>query len=270
MKFKYYHIKYYNQKLEDLKRLKQDFKIVKTGYTKRIVTSTENIFFNDAGDDDKKLLLLISAVRNDAKKYLERYGNFDFTSKDTDFFNLLDVINDKKIIVKIDLKSAYWEYAIKKEIISKDTNNKFLEWYSRTDSHFSKQARLKALGSLATSKLTDLYINGKYFKSEEPETQATKSIYMLICDGIDKLMKDCNYYNDGCVYYYWDCIFVDLENKDNVLNYLKNRGFNVTTEEAKIEFFKIGDIGYIVSTIGKDRKTYMTKKENKHLLDYDY
>jgi hypothetical protein len=268
MKHKYYHIKHYSDKFENLRKNKRDFQLISTGYTKKIVTHNEVMFFNDNGSDDKKVLLLISAVRADAKKFMEVKTVDDVSELKTDFFNLLDIIKSDEIIVKVDIKSAYWEYALKAGIITKNTNDKFLKWYEGVDAHFAKQARLKALGSLATSKLTSVYKNGKLIHNEPIDTQKTKEIYMEVCNGIDRLMKDVNFNVDGCKYYYWDCIFVTKKFEKDAVEYIRSRGYDVSTEETKLEFIKIGDIGYLLST--SDDKIYMTKQENKFLLDWEY
>jgi len=267
MKQRYYHISHYTKKFEELKRNKRTFHLTSTGYTKKILTENEVMFFNDNGSDDKKVLLLISAVRRDAKKFLETKTVDDVAEVKTDFFNLLDVIKSDEVIVKVDIKSAYWEYALKAGIITKDTNNKFLKWYQGIDTHFAKQARLKALGSLATSKFTSVYSKGKFHHNEPVDTQKTKDIYMEVCNGIDRLMKDVNFNIDGCKYYYWDCIFVTKNFEQDAINYIRSRGYDVSTEETKLEFIKVGNIGYLLST--SDNKIYMTKQENKFLLDFE-
>ena len=266
-KQRYYHIKFYNSKLEKLKRDKRNFELTTTSYTKKIITENEVMFFNDEGEDDKKVLLLISSVRGDAKKFIEKNNIEEVRSVETDFFNLLDIIESDEVIVKVDLKSAYWEYALKAGVISQKTNEKFLKWYENIDAFYAKQARLKALGSLATSKFTSVFEKGKLTYSKPVDTQPTKAVYMEICNGIDRLMKDCNMQVEGCVYYYWDCIFVKKQFEQEVIDYINSRGYDVSTQETKLEYIKIGDIGYLLST--EDNKIYMTKAENKHLLDFE-
>ena len=266
MRKKYYHIKHYINKLENLKKNKMDFELTRTSYTKKITTGNEIMFFNEAGDDDKKVLLLISSVRSDAKKFMKSRNVEDIKNTETDFFNLLDIIKNDEVIVKIDLKSAYWEYALKAGIISKRTNDIFLEYYNGIDAYYAKQARLKALGSLATSKFTSVYKNGKLAFDKPIETEPTKDIYMEICNGVDRLMKDCNFNVEGCKYYYWDCIFVTKEHEQEAINFLNKKGYEVTTQETKLEFIRIGDIGYLLST--SDNKIYMTRQENKFLLNW--
>lgn len=265
-KQKYYPIKYYPEKLIKLKEQKQDFETINTSYTKKIITQDVVHYFNEEGKSDDKNLLLISAVRNDAAKFLEKNNIDKFYKNKTDFFNLLDIVNSKKIIKKIDLKSAYWIYSMKMGVVTEATNEKFLKWYANTHIKFAKESRLKALGSLATTKLHSFYKKGKYVFNLPPETEPTKNLYMAICDGIDKLMKDVNYNIPGCIYYYWDCIFVEEEFEKDVVDFIKEKGYDISIDETKLEFVTLGNVGYLLSV--SDGKIYMTKPENKHLLNF--
>lgn len=266
-KQRYHDIKHYESKLHKLKKDYRNFQTENTTYTKKIVTDDEIIFFNEGGEDNNSRLLLINAVRNDAKKYLEKNVVQEIYRKETCFFNMLDVIESKKVIRKIDLKSAYWEYARKIGVITEETNNKFLEWYKSVDPYFAKQDRLAALGALATTKYTNIYINGRWSHSLPVYTEPTRPLYMEICNGVDRLMKDCNFNVPGCKYYYWDCIFVEDDFSEEAIEYLKSRGYEVSVEETKLEYVTIGNVGYLLSMM--DGKVYMTKKENKILLNFD-
>lgn len=263
-KLRYYPIEFYPEKLWTLKQNKEDFETVATTYTKKILTKDVQFLFNETGKNDRKMLRLINAVRSDAKKYLEKNTVATIHHYKPDFFGLLDVIQSKKVIKKIDLKSAYWQYALKANVVTELTNNKFNEWYAGVDSFYAKQSRLKALGSLATTKFCNIYEKGRWKYSRPVYVEPTKNLYMAMCNGVDNLMKDVNYECKGCVYYYWDCIFVEEEFEQEVIDYIKSRGYDVGVEETKLEFVTLGGLGYLLST--EDDKIYMTKKENKHLL----
>lgn len=263
----YNKIKDYNNYLVRFKKYKWDFEVCSTTYTKKIITKNCIYFFNEDGKEDVKQLLLISAVRNDAKKFLQTHKNISVGQNKTDFFNLLDNIKSDTVIKKVDLRSAYWTYAMKMGVVTEETNNKFIEWYKNKVVSFSKNARLKALGSLATTKYSKFYEKGILIKDSPPESQFTKDLYMEICNGIDRLMKDLNFNVDGCLYYYWDCMFIDSDAEEEVVAYLNKRGYEVSVEEIKIEFLTMGGNGYLYSL--DDGKMYMTKRENRHLLIHE-
>lgn len=256
---KYYHIKYYEKKLSLVKNRKESFEITKTTYTRKILfKNNEEWIFNNEADTEKSTLILIQLVRNDAKKYIEKNGIL-INQKGINFFNLFNVFDDEEVICKIDLKSAYWNYALQKGIITKETNTIFEKLAENYDELFGKSLRLKALGSLATTKLKQVYEKGELvFEKAYPEI--TKPLYMEICLGIDRIMKKTNREIEGCVYYYWDCIFVKKKFSNEVVDFLKKEGYNCSVKETKISYVKVGMNGYIVSK--SDNKIYMTRKEN--------
>lgn len=282
-KQQYYHISYFENYLEGLKVNKKTFTLISTTYTKKILQHKAQVFFNDKGDQDFRLLSLITSVRKDAKQFMEREG--EIQKGKIDFFNMFEVPTEDQIICKIDLTAAYWTYALKRGIIKPETNQKLIRLYGVSKKKVKqsmsdwtpsekvklkirevgefKTARLKALGSLATMKTTTEFERG-YRVSEETKEEPTKEIYMEICRGIDELMKECHRTVPGCIYYYWDCIFVKKEFSAEVLEFFKEREYNVSMQETRIDFVKIGSIGYLISS--SDDKIYMTRRENKHLI----
>lgn len=268
VKIRYYDIVDYPAVLHHLKKDKEDFLHTSTGYTKRIFTKDKRMYFNDGGKDNRRVLRLINVVRNDGANWMKT-NTVPKLKQEVDFFNLMDLVNHEDVIVKVDLKSAYWMKALKEGVITEKTNQKFLEWYKDIDPYFAKQDRLKALGALATTKTETVYKNGKR-ESELVTVEPTKDVYMMICDGVDRLMKDINYNCNGCIYYYWDCMFVNKKHSQEVIDYLANKGYDVGLDETKLEIVKLGSgTEYLRSTY--DHKDYMTKKKNKHLLPiFDY
>lgn len=283
-KQEYRHISKFEEALSKMKNKPGEFYVTSTSYTKRIhIPGERKVFFNDKGEQDGRLLTLISLVRKDAEKFLSE--NDVSYSDDIDFFNLFEVPKEKEIIKKIDLSAAYWTYARKRGVITEDTHQRFLSMYAfsfrkvrkrgyyivdgkimeyeRAVSEF-KDARLKALGSLATRKLVQKYKDGRII-SEELIVKETRPLYMEICRGIDKLMRECREKVPGCIYYYWDCIFVKDEFSEEAINFFKERDYASTTKETTIDFVKIGDMGFLIST--SDDKIYMTRRENKHLFE---
>lgn len=282
-KQQYYHISYFENYLESLKLNKKTFTLISTTYTKKILQDKSVAFFNDKGDQDYRLLSLITSVRKDAKAFMDEGGRIEKTK--IDFFNMFEIPAEDEIICKIDLTAAYWTYALKRRIIKGETNQKLIRLFGvskkkvkQAMSDYSPQigrkvktrevgefktARLKALGSLATMKTTTQFERG-YRVSEETKEEPTKEIYMEICRGIDELMKECHRTVPGCIYYYWDCIFVRKEFSRQVVDFFKQREYNVSMQETKIDFVKIGSVGYLISS--SDDKIYMTRRENKHLI----
>lgn len=242
-----------------MKDRKESFEVTKTTYTKKILLkNNEEWIFNNEGDTDKSTLILIQLVRNDAKKYIEKNGIL-INRKGISFFNLFNVFDDDEVVCKIDLKSAYWNISLAKGIVSKETNAVFEKLAENLDERAAKDMRLKALGSIATTKLKQVYEDG-VLVFEKPYPEATKPLYMEICLAIDGIMKKTNNEVEGCVYYYWDCIFVKKSFSEQAIDFLKKQGYDCTVKETKIHYVNVGGNGYIISK--SDNKIYMTRKEN--------
>lgn len=262
-KVDYYDIKFYIDELYRAKKMQENFEVVKTTYTKKITTPNEKMIFNEGAKSDNNLMILISQVRKDAAEFMKDF-NEEEVSERIDFFNLLNIVKNDEVLVKVDVKSAYWEMAIKKGVITKETDEKFKLIFQNFINEYVKECRLKALGSLATTKHFQWYKKGKLF-DEDIITEPTKHIYMYICDCVDRLMKEINESVDGCKYYYWDCMFVSQKFAPDAVKFLSEQGFSSTSEETSVKRVNVGDIGYILSKT--DNKSYMIRRENDHLLE---
>lgn len=255
---------YFNKYVFQLIKKKKSFEVCITAYTKRIKEDKKTVIFSSNFDGDNFYLLpLINKVRNDARNYLLK-NKIEDESR-VDFFNLINNPITKKVVCKVDLNGAYWNYALKTGIISKETD----EFLNKTHAELSysdlKSSRLKALGSLATRKIMYKFVDGIEIEDERDFTvENTRSLYIDICRGIDNLMKECCRKVDGCIYYYWDCIFVDKEFSDEVVEFMKNQKYDVKIKETQLDVVSVGDNSYILSRA--DEKMYLIRKEDKHLL----
>ena len=247
-----------------LERKRRNFILSATAYTRMI--KEENLttmFAKEFKLTNYSLLPLINKVRNDARKYIETH---DIENEDhIDFSSLLDNIIKEKTICKIDINGAYWNYALKRGVISKKTDDFCYKIHEDQSYKLLKSSRLKSLGSLATRKIIYTFEEGKEIEDKRiTKIENTRDLYIDICRGIDYLMKDCARNVKGCVYYYWDCIFVDKEFSQDAIDFFKKQEYDITVEETTLDYVLIGDHGYLISK--KDGKMYLIKKEDKHLL----
>jgi len=233
------------------KRLFDNFKEVKVSKTKysiKIDYGKRKVFLNKGGESgNNSVLQLISKVKKDTENYIK--GNKIETVNSSEIFwyyyNELTDRNGKQFeVAKIDLNSAYWTKAINLGIISKDT----IEYFEniKFDSIKEKKgARLKALGSLATVKSIDYYNFGK--KNQEFSdlifNEKYRNLYMYICNSVAEDMQTVLGLVNG-VYYYWDCIFVDLDSIQNVSDIFESLGYNFTIEKDTAEVFLSQNISY--------------------------
>lgn len=250
--------------IEGLQRKKRDFKVSSTSYTRMIKLEDRTIMFaNDFKNTSKFLLPLINKVRKDGAKYLE--NNIIDNDSPIDYSSLLNNPLKPKTICKIDLNGAYWNYALQRGIISVETDEYCTKVHEEKSYKELKSSRLKTLGSLATRKLTQVFKDGKEIKKERMiKIENTRDLYIDVCRGIDSIMKECARNVEGCVYYYWDCMFVDKEFSKDAIAFFKTQDFDTTVEETTLDFITLGDIAYLISK--KDDKMYLVKREDKHLL----
>ncbi len=262
-KVKYRKLIQFKRYMRLLKEDKQTFELQTTRYSRVILHENTKTFFNEHGTNDNRLLGLISKVRSDGKAFLD---NPEWNSPQfVDFFNMINLPYASEIISKVDIKGAYWNYALKCGVVSKKTDEYLMQKFEGHSYYFTKQMRLASLGSLATRKKKIQYINGKPdYDTEDFHTQETRDIYMNICYGIDSIMKQCADEVEGCKYYYWDCMFLKKQFEKQAIEFFKDHKYDVGLGETKLEYVNVGEHGYILSH--NDGIMYMTRKENQHII----
>lgn len=241
--------------LSNYDRYKNTFKnfknvtVSKTKYSTKIDFGKRKVILTDTNkqENNNEVLKLINLTRKDANNYL--VGNeFEKTqSRDIYWYHyneMLEVDNKTIEVAKIDLNSAYWTKAINEGVIGKETVD-FFESIKFENLKNKKKARLKALGSLATVKSI---INYEYGKIKN-ETQRLyyddnlRDLYLWICNEVSKdmqtLMQLC-----GGIYYYWDCIFVELDKIEAVKRNIEILGYKFTIENDIAEVFVGKEISY--------------------------
>ncbi len=253
----------YDRYLQNLKDRGEDFELTRTTYTRKITRDKTIVMFNDSGEPDHKGLILLNKVRRDAKDYMER--DCVIRNSYINFFDMIEKPTSNKLIHKIDIRSAYWNYSRKVDLVTNETHACFLDLYKDEPNKVAKGARLKALGSLATTKYSVMFENGKpNYNTEITTTQPTKPVYMEVCRNIDDVMKECAAQVPGCIYYYWDCMFVNAEFSKMAIDYFKAKEYEVSVGETMLDYVQLGNIGYLISQC--DEKMYMTRREDKELL----
>jgi hypothetical protein len=247
---------------EYLKRLvidKATFTVAGTSFTKKLTIQNDSIadfgnkiyvgddtiIFNEDGCQDAKALQLINKVRNEAAGFnLEQIPKGELQNN---WFDLTEK-PEETVIAKVDVKSAYWETALKLGVISQETN-KYL--HSNFSGKELKKARLKALGSLATRKVTTFYEKGVKVDVQMKE-ENTRTLYMYICSILDEIMQGAVFNLAGAFYYYWDCVFVSEQYHKEVMQFLHDYEYGSTVELTQLEIIELGTRKYFV-TGGNDR-----------------
>ena len=261
----YMKISGFNEIFTRLKQERESFELRSTNYTKQIKFTNKDVkyIFNEDAVEDYKGLALINKVRKDATEFLKPKMKLH-EPKFINFYNLIDR-PPEGIIAKVDLTSAYWSYSMKEGIISSMTDRFFEQSWDKETTKKKKQARLKALGSLATKKEFRIFVDG-ILKDQWTEMDIQKrNLYMSVCKGVDNIMNDTINNVDGIFFYYWDCFFCNEENVTDVIEYLKTLGYGAKVGVTKIIIEEQWGRKYIRAT--SDNKIYMTRNEKRFLLD---
>jgi hypothetical protein len=228
----------YLQFKNQLREVKGDFELIETTYTKRINLASNKFMFADDYNDYRELKL-INLTKKDCQDFCDKKQISDIHESEIDFYkfyskNLFN--NEYKHVYKVDLTSAYWTYAVNQGIISKETNDYFLE-HEKNFINGGKKARLKALGSCATKKLKTIYKGG--VQEGYPTiivNDQLRNLYLNICNEIDRVMKSVSIkFSSYCIYYYWDCLFLENSvNLKDVQDFIECFGFKSKFENSVI------------------------------------
>ncbi|HQJ89913.1 MAG TPA: hypothetical protein PLB70_04790 [Paludibacteraceae bacterium] len=263
-KARYYKLKYFDEYREEMKLRGMNFSVSSTSYSKKVKTDKFTVIFNETGDFDPKILGLINSVRKDGRDYLKKEPKL----RDSTIFwyDLFEVPEEDEIICKVDLRSAYWIIAQRMGLVAPKSDNLLRSYYEGHPVKIMKNARVKSLGSLATNKKIEYYEHGKKIHDlTEFKTEPTRDIYLEVCRRVDELIRDCVSTVPGCVYYYWDCVFVKQKYSEDAVQFFKDMDYETSVGETTLQFHKFENGGNIISM--RDNIAYMVKKESLHLLD---
>lgn len=191
------------------------------------------------------------------QKYIKDNNiNYNFNSKIT-YQKLNPFLKLNKIHIKdifeIDLKSAYWRYALKNGFINNEIYEEGLK--------IPKLVRLIALGSLAKVTYTFNYVNGK---ANKPiiEHSLNSGIFFKCSYDTDRILKELvlKLNKEQFLFYWVDAIFVKgIEAKTIIENYLKNHLIEFKTIPLKSVCVKKTHVS-VYGKKGKKELIYNFKK----------
>lgn len=198
--------------LYTLKRTRQDFSIVQSETAMYIKYGKERIYKDRDGVVPPSELFVFGMVQRNADKYLQANPQHDPTKPDQ-YKPIPPVhicgVNGNPFALtsqtfcpcaEIDISSAYSKAAYQMGIIEKNTYYTLL--------NCSKQARLAAIGSLASVKRIEFYESGK-IQEDKGETveNHTRQLFFLVASQIEKMMKEILSKYEETLFYWVDAIF---------------------------------------------------------------
>ncbi len=238
---------------------KENAVVEHTNYSTLYKFGKKRFILNEKGEQDVFAFHLLNKTRNDAVRYLKQ-ENPPLKERKTDIvWSYLDTEQDlphevSVPILKVDLNEAYWRKAIQLGIVSQETEQAFLDHKFETKKD-RKYCRLKALGALATIKRVkaykfgepDLIYTDKYGRKTNETLKVNaplRELYLAVCESVSDDMQNLMMNIEGCMYYYWDCLFIkESDNKQDkmVRQMVQELGYNCTVEKDEAEVLDYGD-----------------------------
>lgn len=266
MAVRYLSIDDYEDFVEDLRKGKNFFETHRTNYTRKVKFDNNTYMFNEDGRNDFQILSLINRVRRDSRAYFEENKENIFKElkeASIQYFDLIEKPPFEHIeVAKVDINGAYWNYALQNGIISKETDDYLHNEYGGTKG--MKRARLKALGSLATRKIIDVYEDG-VIKTTRLKKEVTYDLYIYINKGINDLMIDACINTKGSFFYYVDCIFTRADAAQELIDFIAKEKYHTTCDETRVSVETILDRKYLLSK--SDDKMYVIRPESEWILN---
>ena len=253
-----------------VKKRRWTFQLHKTTYSRSVETDDMVIMFTGDGSRDKRVLQLISKVRSDAEGYLDRVDMENL--KNIKYFDVIETPTTG-MVSKVDINSAYWKTALQKGVITQGTDDFLKDIYDKDEHKIMKQARLKALGSLATTKTSEIYHHGKLVPDITLCTaRHTKAVYKDICASVDRVMCECASEVENCFYYYWDCMFVDSNFEKKAVEFFKSKDYEVKVGHCTMRYEMVAGNYYLMAkeVDSNEEKQYMVRAEDRFILEQHF
>ena len=247
---------------------KETFKHILTTNTEKVIVNGNTIWLK--GQLDFSFLGLYAKVKSDVKKF-EKHKSLDFTEK---LRNEIDYIQFKPITeiysyqryactgMKMDINACYWNEA-RKMFLSEETYN-----YGLT---VKKDARLKALGALATKKIVHEYEFGNLVASYV-EKSPFSLYFFKICYEVDVFFKKLLTAYASILGYWTDCFFVEQtqrEVQNEIDEQIRSNRFSYKVEFCDFLLYQSkGNMFLKTTTQAKDElktKVYLLKAKEHEL-----
>jgi hypothetical protein len=240
-----YPINSFNSFLSDLKRLKKTFTVEIEGNRRTVTLSTEckKIKFCRNQRKDINEDTLIRFVKKDTDAFLKNNSEALNESSAT-FSRVLKIPNQRKLLSRVDIDSAYWQNALLRGIISDKTNDLLHRLYEKmldntsqinilNKDEYERKLKIIAMGSLASRKVIQIYENALLVNTTT-EISKTQKLYLDIRNQVNSLMVEAAYYIPDTYCYYWDSIFVDSRSKSDCIKFFKNRGYETKVNGVRM------------------------------------
>ena len=240
--FNYGDLDAYQSKTKEFLSAKEDFEIVSSGLTRRIVlpNGTKLRFFGTKGKKNFVIngAYLVNMVTNDVDDYIEKHGIPKHKRiNNVQVFNpdgIKKLLNRRpKPIVAIDINACYWNIAHNLGFLSDRLYNRGLE-------KASKEGLLIAVGCLNKKPRIKVYKAGELVENKPDENYYNRYspfYWKIIETSEDIMMKTYELFKDNWYMYLTDCLYVDSKVSKQAQEFLASLGYQSKVHSVQFTGF---------------------------------
>lgn len=210
-------IRFFNKMRNELKSKKMDFVTERTNSAGKIVYELAGEKQSFVFSDERTPYYVMNLSKQLKKEVAEKeqiiegldfadnpfdIEYFDF-SKSLTLLDRFDYNTTFENVLEADIVGAYYRAALNLGLISQTTFNECM--------NLPKKYRLRALGSIATVKIIDVYEKGKHTESYKMQDDNLRKAWFVICSYVAETMQTlANSIGSAFMFYWVDGIYIDL------------------------------------------------------------
>ena len=280
--------------IDYLNNCKHSFVLSTTTNSSIIVYSDKyqqyKVIFSDGVYMSKKEMILQKKLKKEIEKNTKD-KDVKFTGKKIHFFGFDSSLKymvettgdciDIENVLEMDITKAYYQMAYNLGYISK----KFFDVTLTLPKHI----RLRLLGSIATKRIVETYVDGKVVEMKVVEDLRMRDIWFNICYHVGKVMKECaDATQDFFIFYWVDGIYFQqhpqfnseqdptkqiiqtIFEKNNLkftINQLEKISLQNLNNEVMLKCWKNGKVKSNFSVPHKKVKKYIFNPENEKVYN---
>lgn len=208
---------------------------------------------------------LVQMVQREIDIYIDEKGIPKFNKvPDVQQFNIekirQNIKSDKPLaVIGIDINACYWNVAFKLGYISE-------KLYERGLKMGKKQGLLISIGCLNKLPIIKRYEHGVLIeKTHDYAFHAKYSPFYwnIIEHTYDLMMDSFEVFNENWYMFLTDCIFVDYKKKNEVQQYLIDKGFAFKTHQIQFKSFEKGKLEWFDFKDQNDKSMYAMNRDVK-------
>lgn len=210
-------LKFFNEMRSNLKEQQIDFVCERTNSSGKIVFEQAGVKKSYVFSDEKtpfSVMNIGKQLKEEIAQHEKKINKLNFAdnpfdveyfdfSKSVNLVNNFNFVKTYENVLEADIVGAYYRAALNLGLISPLTFSKCMA--------LPKKYRLRALGSIATVKIVDVYTKGKLTESYKLQSDILRKAWFIICSYVGETMQTlANSIGQAFLFYWVDGIYIDL------------------------------------------------------------